>query len=58
MQLGSDALRDIAHNADYTTIGRIKIKGKHADLHATNPDNETVKLRIDADGQITREERR
>ena len=58
MQLGHDALRDIAHDAGYTDIGRIKIKGKHADLHATNPDDEPVKLRIDADGQITREERR
>jgi len=58
MQLGHDALRDIALDAGYTDIDKIKIKGNHADLNATNPDDEPVKLRINADGQITREERR
>jgi hypothetical protein len=58
MQLGRDALRDIARDAGYTDIGRIKVKGNHADLHAINPDDEPVRLRVDAAGQITREERR
>ena len=58
MALDHDALREIARDAGYTDIGGIKIKGHHADLHATNPDDEAVKLRIDADGQIIREERR
>lgn len=58
MRLDRAALRDIARAAGYTDIDKIRIKGRHADLDATNPDDEPVRLRIDAQGQITREERR
>ena len=58
MQLGDDELRDIVRDAGYTDIAKIKIKGNHADLDAINPDDEPVRLRIDAAGEIIREERR
>ena len=58
MQFERDTLREIARSAGYTEIGDIKIKGNHADVHATNPDDEPVEVRINADGQIKREEQR
>ena len=58
MQIDREALRGIAEDAGYSDIGRIRIHGRHADLDATNPDGESVRLRIDTEGRITREERR
>ena len=58
MQIDRGTLREIAEDAGYSDIGRIKIHGRHADVDATNPGGERVRIRIDTEGEITREQRR
>lgn len=45
-------------DAGYDDVERIEIRGRHADVWAENPEGESVRVRVEMNGDITREERR
>ncbi|SEL93138.1 Peptidase propeptide and YPEB domain-containing protein [Roseivivax marinus] len=56
--LAEDDVRRIAADAGYADVDWIEIRPNHVEFDATNPDGETVEVRLNRDGQVIREERR
>lgn len=51
-------VRRIAADAGYGNVDWIEIRPNHVEFDATNPDGETVEVRLNRDGRVVREERR
>lgn len=56
--LAEEDVRRIAAEAGYGDVDWIKTRPNHVEFEATNPDGETVEVRLNRDGRVVREERR
>ncbi|WP_157968908.1 hypothetical protein [Tropicimonas sp. IMCC34011] len=56
--LAGGDVRRIAADAGYADVDWIEIRPNHVEFDATNPDGESVGVRLNRDGQVVREKRR